>query len=139
MGGLFSAYPGVGVVSSNFYTSGPYSGYFRNDVVNTIGAASMNSAMNEANAVRSDTNYNITINTVYLQGNGSDPVDRAFLQYVSNQQNIQPLIYDSTDAPYTSSYYNSAQQTGVWVATTDQTQLYNLFSQVASSLLRISQ
>jgi hypothetical protein len=79
------------------------------------------------------------IDTVYLQGNGSDPVDPSFLQIVSNQQNIQPVIYDSTAAVYANPYYQSTQPTGIWAATASTLQLESLFQEIASSLLRISQ
>ncbi len=139
MGGVWANYPGVSNQSSNFFTAGPYINKLRPDLVNTIGTVSMNTASEEANKIRNDTNYNITIDAIYLQGNGSDPVDRSFLQIVSNQQKIQPLIYDSGDAPYTNPHYDSTQQTGMWLGTTDAAQLTNLFNQLASSLLRISQ
>jgi hypothetical protein len=92
-----------------------------------------------AATIRADTNYNITIDTVYLQGNGSDPVDRSFLQIVSNQPNIQPIIYDATAAAYANPYYQKTEQTGIWAATTSTLQLQSMFQQIASSLLRISQ
>jgi len=140
MGDSWSNYPSTGAgAPSNFFTSGPYNGKFRPDLANTIGVTSMNSAVNEANKIRSDSTYKITIDTVYLQGNGSDPVDRKFLQVVSNQDTIQPLIYDSTDSPFANPYYQSTQQKGLWLATTSAVQLNQLFAQVASSLLRISQ
>jgi hypothetical protein len=99
----------------------------------------MNSATNEAAAIRSDTTYNITIDAVYLQGNGSDPVDRSFLQIVTNQPNIEPIIFDQSAAAYANPYYNSSQQQGQWTQTTSGLQLQALFQQIASSLLRISQ
>jgi hypothetical protein len=140
MGDLWSNHPGLGAgAPSNFFPAGPYQGKFRPDLVNTIGVVSMNTATNEANKIRSDATYNIYIDTVYLQGNGSDPVDRSFLQVVSNQQTIQPLIYDSADPPYANPYYQKTQQQGMWLATTSQVQLTQLFAEVASSLLRISQ
>lgn len=147
MGDLWSNYTTTGVGrSSNYFqatecigSSCPYQGQFRPDLANTIGVTSMNTAVNEANVVRSDTSYRITIHTIYLQGNGSDPVDRSFLQIVSNQPTIAPLIYDSGDSSYANTYYNSAQQQGLWLATTSATALNGLFAQVASSLLRISQ
>jgi len=147
LGGLWSNYSNIGAgAPSNFFTSGPYNGKFRPDLVNTIGVVSMNSAVNEAYKIRADTTYKITIDTVYLQGNGSDPVDREFLQIVSNQDTIQPIIYDANAAPYpntshswSNANYQSSQQKGMWLATTSAVQLNQLFSQVASSLLRISQ
>jgi hypothetical protein len=147
LGGLWSNYSSIGAgAPSNFFTSGPYNGKFRPDLVNTIGVVSMNSAVNEAYKIRADSTYKITIDTVYLQGNGSDPVDREFLQIVSNQDTIQPIIYDANAAPYpntshswSNANYQSSQQKGMWLATTSAVQLNQLFSQVASSLLRISQ
>jgi Flp pilus assembly protein TadG len=147
MGAPWANYPTTGVGRpSNFYQSAeciggvcPYQGQFRPDLANTIGVTSMNTAVNEANKIRNDTTYRIPIHTIYLQGNGSDPVDRAFLQIVSNQPTIAPLIYDSSDSAYANAYYNSAQQQGLWLATTSASSLNGLFAQVASSLLRISQ
>jgi Flp pilus assembly protein TadG len=124
---------------NNTFQGGPYMGFLRPDTPNSIGVASMTSATNMAFTIRSDTNYNPVIDAVYLQGNGTDPVDRAFLQIVTNQQNIQPVIYDSAAAPYTNPYYQSTQATGIWAATSSTLQLESMFQQIASSLLRISQ
>ena len=147
LGAPWASYPTTGVGrSSNFFQNAeciagvcPYKGLFRPDLANTIGVVSMNTAVNEANKIRSDNTYRITIHTIYLQGNAGDPVDRAFLQVVTNQQTILPIIYDSGAASYTNTSYNPAQQQGLWLATTSTTQLNSLFLQVASSLLRISQ
>ncbi len=125
--------------ASNFFSSGPYVNKFRPDLDNAIGVASMNSATNEAYTIRNDTTYNITIDTVYLQGNMGDPVDRAFLQIVTNQPNIEPILYNPTAAAYASPYYEKSQQQGLWMATATTTQLQTMFQQIASSLLRISQ
>jgi Flp pilus assembly protein TadG len=148
---------------NNTFTSGPYSGYLRPDLPNTIGTASMISATNEAYTIRNDTTYNPIIDIVYLQGNGSDPVDRSFLQLVSNQQYIQPLLYqqspgcsNSTDVgalynafnsslcnsatgTFVNPYYVSSQQQGMWLQTADSTQLTAMFEAIASSVLRLSQ
>jgi Flp pilus assembly protein TadG len=143
LGDAWSNNAGIGAgAPSNFFQSGPYKDKFRPDLANTIGVTSMNSAVNEANKIRSDTTYKITIDTVYLQGNGSDPVDRRFLQIVSNQLNIQQIIYETGYphvAAYPNTYYQSTQQQGLWLATANATDLNSLFAQVASSLLRISQ
>ena len=140
LGDWWSNYSSTGAgAPSNFFTSGPYSGHLRPDLANTIGVASMNSATNMAATIRADTTFNITIDTVYLQGNGSDPVDRSFLQIVSNQQNIQPIIYDATAQPYANPFFQQTQQQGIWAATTSTLQLQSMFQQIASSLLRISQ
>ncbi len=153
---------GVGA-DHNTFTSGPYSGYLRSDLPNTIVAASMTSATNEAYAIRSDTTYNPVIDVVYLQGNSTDPVDRTFLQLVSNQQYIQPLLYqqspgcssstdvgalfnvfnssgcNSSTGTFLNPYYVSAQQEGMWEQTADSTQLTAMFEAIASSVLRLSQ
>jgi Flp pilus assembly protein TadG len=140
LGALWSSYSTTGAgYATNKFQSGAYSGKFRPDTPNSIGVTSMNTAANMAATIRADTSYNITIDTVYLQGNGSDPVDRSFLQIVSNQKTIQPIIYDSTASPYSNSYYVSTEQQGIWAATTSALQLQSMFQQIASSLLRISQ
>lgn len=147
----------------NTFTSGPYSGYLRPDLPNSIGAASMTEATNEAYAIRSDTSYNPIIDVVYLQGNASDPVDRTFLQLVSNQQYIQPLLYqqspgctssadvgalfnvfssgncNSSTGTFLNPYYVASQQEGMWEQTADSTQLTAMFEAIASSVLRLSQ
>jgi len=152
MGDLWSNHTSIGLGEPyNTFQSGPYVGQFRPDLTNTIGVVSMNTAANQAATIRGDTSYRITIHTIYLQGNGGDPVDKAFLQMVSNQPTIQPLIYECSSydpsgacpgvsTPYPANpTYNSTQQRGLWLATTSATALNNLFAQVASSLLRISQ
>jgi hypothetical protein len=136
---LWASYPSGAGQPNNKFTSGAYNGFFRPDLANTLGVVSMNTAVNEANKIRNDSTYRITIHTIYLQGNGGDPVDRAFLQIVSNQPQISPIIYDNTATAYANTYYNSAQQTGLWLPTTSTAGLTSLFNQVASSLLRISQ
>ena len=140
LGASWTSYPTIGVgADHNTFTSGPYSGYLRPDLPNAIGVASMTSATNMAYTIRSDTTYNPVIDTVYLQGNGTDPVDPSFLQIVSNQQTIQPVIYDPTAAAYTNPYYQKSQATGIWAATASTLQLEAMFQEIASSLLRISQ
>jgi len=126
--------------NSNFFASGtPYAGKFRPDLDNAIGVASMNSATNMAATIRADSTYNITIDTVYLQGNQGDPVDRSFLQIVTNQPNIEPILYDPSAAAYANPYYQNTEQQGLWMATATTLQLESMFQQIASSLLRISQ
>jgi hypothetical protein len=61
-----------GSPGTNFFTAGPYAGKFRTDQANTIGAVSMNTAINEAIRIRNDANYKIRIDSIYLQGNGGD-------------------------------------------------------------------
>jgi hypothetical protein len=159
MGDLWTNHSALGAgAPHNTFTSGPYNGFLRPDLPNSIGVASMTSATNEAFAIRSDTLYNPTIDVVYLQGNGSDPVDRSFLQLVANQQYIQPLVYQSnptcpdgalsgaassstcqTGGTFTNPYYQSSQQQGLWEQTADTLELSAMFQAIASSLLRISQ
>jgi hypothetical protein len=140
LGGPWTSYATTGAgAPNNTFQGGPYKGYLRPDLLNSIGSASMTSATNMANVIRSDTTYNPIIHTVYLQGNGSDPVDPSFLQIVSNQNNINPVIYDPTATVYTNPYYQSSQQTGIWAATASTLQLNSMFQEIASSLLRISQ
>lgn len=137
LGGQWSSYPtGAG---SNFFTSGPYLGKFRPDLSNTIGVTSMNTAINEAAKIRTDANYSIRIDTIYLQGNGGDPVDRDFLPIVANVQQIPPLIYESLGTPdKPNPYFDQNQQTGMYLQSANAVELTRLFSEIASSLLRIS-
>jgi Flp pilus assembly protein TadG len=130
---------------SNFFTSGPYSGYFRPDQPNTIVAAAMNGTMSEAYRIRSDTTYHPVINTIYLTGNGSDSVDHEFLAVVANATSIIALPYDSTYSStndpvlYANPAYQTGQEVGQYLVTADKNQLTALFAQLASEALRLSQ
>jgi len=162
LGALWTSYPSLGAgAPNNTFQSGPYSGFIRPDTPNAIGTASMTAATNMAMAIRADTNFKPIVDVVYLQGNGSDPVDRSFLQLVSNQQYIQPIVYHQnppcpdgalataanasgslgcqTNGAFNNPYYQSNQQQGIWAATSSTLQLESMFQQIASSLLRISQ
>jgi hypothetical protein len=153
-GGTGSAGGGMG---SNFFTSGPYTGFMRPDQPNTIVAAGMNTAMAEAYWIRQDasgcpgpgslgtngtvcsTLYHPTINTIYLTGNAGDQVDHEFLPIIANAQTIPALPYDSSFSPYTNPAYQSNQQQGLYQVTADKTQLTALFQALASEVLRLSQ
>jgi len=162
LGGLWTSYSTIGVgAPNNTFQSGPYSGYIRPDTPNAIGTASMTAATNMAMKIRADTDFKPIIDVVYLQGNGSDPVDRSFLQLVSNQQYIEPIVYHAnppcpdgalataanssgnlgcqTNGAFNNPYYQTNQQQGIWAATASTLQLESMFQQIASSLLRISQ
>jgi Flp pilus assembly protein TadG len=117
------------------------SGQWRVDKPTTIGAAGMNAAVSQANTIRADTTYNITIHSIFLLGDGGDPVDKYFLPTISNLQNIPPLPeYEPTGtAAVSNPFYNSAQNTGDFLPASNPAQLDELFSQIASSLLRLSQ
>jgi hypothetical protein len=145
-GGLWSAYSGSGLGTNKYQangpggavSSGPYEGKIRNDLPNAFPAAAMNSAINAAERVRADTDFNIRIDAIYLIGN-EDTVDREFLQVMANTKQIKPTVFDGVGATaYTNTYYNSNQQQGLWFSTTDPKALASLFAQIASSLLRIS-
>jgi len=156
--GSNTAFPGQN--PANTFPSGLFSGYFRPDLPNTIGIVSMNTAFNEAQAIQANASagtnpsnfsnpsnkYPVTIDAVYLQGNAGDPVDPYFLQYITNQSNLQvpSCIYTATTYPYTPTYtpnpnYVSTQPAGAYVTVTSTTQLANAFSQIAGSLLRVTQ
>jgi hypothetical protein len=155
-GGLWSSFSTIGS-GSNFFPSSSsqylyanvYSGYLRPDQSNTIVAASMNGTMSEAYTIRSDTTYHPVIHTIYLTGNSSDSVDREFLAIVANSPNIISLPYDSgynsqtnpiTDPVlYANPAYQTDQETGKYLVTSDKTQLTALFAQLASEFLRLSQ
>ncbi len=141
LGANFSpGYTGV-ATGSNLIQSGPYAGLYRMDQPTTLGAVGMNTATAQANVIRSDTTFNPVIHSIFLCGNGSDPVDKYFLPIISNLQEIPALpIYEPTGtAPIPNPYFNSNQQTGLFFAASDKSQLAGLFAQIASSLLRLSQ
>jgi hypothetical protein len=64
---------------------------------------SLNTAYNEAKAIQSNASsgtnpggfanpaakFSVTIDAIYLQGNGQDPIEPYFLQYLSNQISLQ--------------------------------------------------
>jgi Flp pilus assembly protein TadG len=137
-------YSGTGS-GSNFFSAGPYKGYLRPDQPNTIVAASMNGAMSAAYNIRSDSTYNPVIDTIYLTGNSYDSVDHEFLAIMANVQQITALPYDSTysstgdPALYANPAYQSGQQMGEYLVTSDKNQLTTLFAQLASQVLRLSQ
>jgi len=102
-------------------------------------AASMNGAMDQANTIRSDTTYHPVIHTIYLTGNSTDSVDREFLPIIANAATITALPYDPANfAPYANPAYQTSQETGKYLVTSDKTQLTSLFAQLASEVLRLS-
>jgi Flp pilus assembly protein TadG len=165
--GLWSAYSTTGTntvpsgttPSNKFWSTSPFSGYFRPDLPNTVGIVSMNTAMAEAIAIRTNaaagtntgfanptSKYTVMIDAIYLQGNAGDPVDPYFLQYLTNQANltVPSCIYTASSYPYTITYtsnphYNSAQAQGAYASTASTTELASAFAQIAASLLRITQ
>lgn len=139
VGDVWSSHATIGL-SSNVFTSGPYSGHLRPDQPNTIVAAAMNGTMAEAYRIRNDGTYNPVIHTIYLTGNATDAVDREFLAVVANAPQITPLPYDSPGfVPYANPAYQSTQQTGKYLVTANRNALTNLFAQLASEALRLSQ
>ncbi|MGD1097990.1 MAG: vWA domain-containing protein [Bryobacteraceae bacterium] len=163
--GTNTAIPSGGTPSNYFPSSGSYNpssfqGQFRPDLPNTIGIVSMNTAYNQAKAIQSNASagtnpsgysnptakYSVTIDAIYLQGNGGDPVDPYFLQYLSNQANLQvpSCIYTASSYPYTPTYtsnpnYVSTQPSGTYVSVSSTSQLSAAFSQIAASLLRVTE
>jgi Flp pilus assembly protein TadG len=143
-GDFWSNHAGVGT-GSNFFTAGPYSGFFRPDQPNSIVAAAMNGTMSEAFRIRSDATYHPVIHTIYLTGNSLDSVDREFLPIVANAAQITALPYDpqynSTQPPvplYANPAYQTTQETGKYLVTADKNALSGLFAQLASEVLRLS-
>ncbi len=143
-GDLWSSHPGIGT-GSNFFTAGPYAGFFRPDQPNSIVAAAMNGTMSEAFRIRSDTTYHPVINTIYLTGNKLDSVDREFLPIVANVAQITPLPYDAqynSQLPavplYANPAFQSGQERGKYLVTSDKNALTGLLAQLASEVLRLS-
>lgn len=137
-GGLWNLYPAAGL-GTNKFTAGPYRDYLRPDLPNVYPAVAMNSAVSAANRAKSDTDYNIRFDTVYLVGT-EDNVDREFLQIIANVQVFKPTIFDGANAPMQGNnpFYNSNHQEGLWYFTTNPADLAGLFAQIAGSLLRLS-
>ena len=125
--------------ASNKFTAGPYNGFLRPDQPNTIVSVSMNTAMAEANRIRSNGTLHIKINTIYLTGNGTDAVDREFLPIIANSPIIPALPYDPMNyTPYNNAAFQQNQEQGQYLVTADKGQLNALFAQLASEVLRLS-
>ena len=136
-GGLWSAYPAAGL-GTNKFTAGPYINRLRTDLPNAYPAAAMNSAVDAAKRAKSDTDYNIRFDSVYLIGNENN-ADREFLQIVANVQVFKPTIFDNTLATQGNNpFYNANHQQGLWYSTTNAGDMTNLFALIAGSLLRLS-
>lgn len=128
------------LTTPNFFPAGhPYAGQLRPDMPNTVGAAGMNAAKDEAERIRANTTYNIIISGIYLQGNGGDPIERDFMPILSNVQTIPPLIIDPTAPAKVNPHYQASQQTGTFVQLINVYDVNTAFMQIASSLLRLSQ
>jgi len=153
-GGVWTSFPSPPTppsTGSNFFTAGPYKGYFRPDQPNTVVATTMNTAMAEARWIREDasgcgtngtactTQYNTTINTIYLLGNAGDQADHEFLPIIANAQQIPALPYDSSWTVYTNPAFQQDEEQGIYQVTADKTQLAALFQKLASQVLRLSQ
>ncbi len=138
-GDVWSSYSSTGTASNFFPKGTAYAGHLRPDQPNTIVAASMNGAMAEANKIRSDTTYNIMIDTMYLTGNATDSVDREFLPIIANTPQITRLPYDPHNfTPYANPAYHSNQQIGTYAVTADKNELASIMNQIASQVLRLS-
>jgi Flp pilus assembly protein TadG len=159
-GGVWASFPGGSSTSggagsgSNFFTTGPYTGYMRPDQPTTIVAATMNTAMSEAYWIRSDasgcggtggngtvcgTLFHPIINTIYLLGNAGDAADHEFLPIMSNAQQIPALPYDDASyVPYINPAFQTTQEQGLYQVTASPGQLTALFSKLASEVLRLS-
>jgi Flp pilus assembly protein TadG len=138
-GDFWANYPAIGSGSNFFPVGSAYAGKFRPDQPNSIVAASMNGTMAEGYRIRSDTTYHPVIHTIYLTGNSSDSVDREFLPIVANAALITALPYDPISfIPYANPAYQTGQETGKYLVTSDKNSLTSLFAQLASEVLRLS-
>jgi len=112
----------------------------RPDQPNTVVAASMNTAMDEAYRIRNNSTLHTMIHTIYLTGNATDAVDREFLPIIANTPNITALPYDPvTYTAYANPAFQRDQEQGIYLVTADSTQLKTIFAELASEVLRISQ
>ncbi len=107
------------------FTSGPYTGYIRNDEqIPGVMAAAFNAADNQATTIRNDSTYTIVIYTIGLDGAPDMSIDSTFLERVANDP--RSPIYDRTKP---AGYYAYAQNASA---------LNQAFYQVASQVLRLS-
>ncbi len=125
--------------SASIGRAGQHTDKFRRDHPNTIGVVSMNTAINQAIRMRQDPNYQIRIDSIYLQGNGSDPVDRDFLPMMSNLRVIPPLVYQPAHTPGRDNpLYEPNQPEGRYVQSVSVHELKGIFADVAASLQPLS-
>jgi len=138
-GAPWADFPDVGLGSNRFPAGHPYAGKLRPDLPQAFMAATFNSAVSAANRAKSDTDYNIRFDSVYLTG-GDGYIDREFLQIIANLQVFQPTIFDGVGAGTQGNnpFYNPNHQQGIWYFTTNPADLASLFAQIAGSLLRLS-
>jgi len=110
----------------DLYPSGnPYVGHIRVDTPTALVTASVNAADNQATAIRNDPNLTPTIYAIGLGGTSAEPIDATFMERVSNDPR--------------SPIYNPNQPVGQYYYSPNAQQLYGVFQQVASQILRISQ
>lgn len=131
--------PSVGLGSNLFPAGHPYAGKLRPDIGQSFLAATFNSTVSAADRAKSDSDFNIRFDSVFLVG--WDPyIDREFLQIVANVKVFQPTVFDGVNpGPQGNNpYYNPEHQEGIWFFTTNPADLVSLFGQIAGSLLRIS-
>src|SRR3984885_12406277 len=112
--------------AGDVYPSGnPYVGQIRVDTPTALVTASVNAADNQATAIRNDPNLTPTIYAIGLGGTVTEPIDATFMERISNDPR--------------SPIYNPNQPVGQYYYSPNATQLYGVFQQVASQILRISQ
>jgi Flp pilus assembly protein TadG len=112
--------------AGDVYPSGnPYAGQIRVDTPTALVTASVNAADNQATTIRNDPNLTPTIYAIGLGGTTAEPIDATFMERLSNDPR--------------SPIYNSGQPTGQYYYSPNASQLYGVFQQVASQILRISQ
>jgi hypothetical protein len=103
------------------------SGRMRIDTPQSVLDASFNAADAQALTIISDTNYKPTIYTIGL-GGATDVPDETVFQTFCRRVANDP----------SSTRYNAALPTGLFVYSPDDTQLAAAFHQVASQILRLS-
>ncbi len=112
--------------SGDLYSgSNPYAGHIRVDTPTALVTASVNAADNQATTIRNDPNLTPTIYAIGLGGTSAQPIDATFMERLSNDPR--------------SPIYNASQPVGQYYYSPDASQLYGVFQQVASQILRISQ
>ena len=103
----------------------PYAGQIRVDMPTAVVTASVNAADNQATTIRNDPNLIPVIYAIGLGGTSAEPIDATFMERMSNDP--RSPIYDST------------KPAGQYFYSPTATDLGDVFQQVASEILRISQ
>ncbi len=112
-------------MSTERFTSGPYTGRIRPDKPSAVLKAGANALDSAGRRIRQDDQYNVVVYTIGLGDfDANEPPDEILMRRVSN---------DSS-----SPTYDSSHPEGLYVFAPNNTQLNQAFARVASEILRIA-